>query len=107
MFILMKKMIILRKMLVKMKSFAPSFPHHRKKLNIFTPQMLIYYIQYWNRKSRLVQMLEAATGGVLQNFAKLTGNTCARGNTCELCKIFKNTFFTEQLWTTASEMRTL
>ena len=36
--------------------------HHRKKLNIFTPQLLIYYIQYQNRKSRLVQMPEAATG---------------------------------------------
>ena len=24
--------------------------HHRKKLNIFTPQLLIYYIQYKNRK---------------------------------------------------------
>ena len=28
---------------------------------IFTPQLLIYYIQYENRKSRLEQMPEAAT----------------------------------------------
>ena len=53
-------------------------------------------------------MPEAATVGVLQkkiflNFAKFTGNSCAWGNTCGFCKIFKNTFFTEQLRTTASE----
>ena len=30
--------------------------HHRKKLDIFTLQLLIYYIQYSNRKSQLVQM---------------------------------------------------
>ena len=40
--------------------------HHRKKLNKFTPQLLIYYIQYENRKSRLEQMPEAAIWGVLQ-----------------------------------------
>ena len=34
--------------------------------NIFTPQLLIYYKQYQNRKSRLVQMPEAATGGALR-----------------------------------------
>ena len=26
--------------------FRSTILHHRKKLNIFTPQMLIYYIQY-------------------------------------------------------------
>ena len=41
-YILMKKVIILRKIHVKMKSLL----HHRKKLNIFMPQLLIYYIQY-------------------------------------------------------------
>ena len=51
-YILMKKVIILRK---NMWQWSLS-PHHRKKLNIFTPQLLIYYIQYSNRKSRLVQM---------------------------------------------------
>ena len=39
--------------------------HQRKKLNIFTPLMLIYYIQLQNRKSRLVQMPETTSGGVL------------------------------------------
>ena len=39
--------------------------HYRKKLNILTPQLLIYYIQYKNRKSQLVEMPEAAIGGVL------------------------------------------
>ena len=33
----------------------------KRKLNIFTPQLLIYYIQYENRKSGLEQMPEAAT----------------------------------------------
>ena len=32
-----------------------------------------------------------------------TGNSCARGNTCEFCKIFKNTIFIDQLRTTASK----
>ena len=41
------------------------FLHHRKKLNIFTTQLSIYFIEYFNRKSRLTLMLEAATGGVL------------------------------------------
>ena len=47
------------------KVFCSTILHHRKKLNIFMPQMSTYYIQYLNRKSRLVQMPEAATGGVL------------------------------------------
>ena len=42
------------------------------------PHLSIYYILYQNRNSRLMQMPEAATGGVLRkkdvlkNFAKLT-----------------------------------
>ena len=56
-YILMKKMVILRKIHVKMKSLL----HHRKKLSISTPPLLIYYIQYEDRKSRLEQMPEAAT----------------------------------------------
>ena len=62
--------------------------------------------------------------GVLKNFAKFTGNTCARisfliklpssacnfikkrdsgtGVSCEFCKIFKDVFFTEHLWATTS-----
>ena len=47
-----------------------------------------------------MQMPEAATVGVLR---RLTGNSCGRVNTCEFCKIFENTFFAEQLRTTASE----
>ena len=51
--------------------------HYRKKLNIFTPQLLIYYIQYENRKSRLEQMPEAATWGVLRKkmFFKMSQNS--------------------------------
>ena len=49
---------------------------HRKKPNIFKPQLLIYYIQYQKRKSQLVQMSEAATGGVLRKkvFFKMSQN---------------------------------
>ena len=57
--------------------------------------------------------------GVLKNFAKLTGKhlfqglflnkvtkkeTLAQAFSCEFCEIFKNTFFTKQLWTTASDI---
>ena len=38
---------------------------------------------------------EAATGGVKKE-------TLAHVFSCEFCEISKNTFFTEQLWTTAS-----
>ena len=69
-YILMKKVIILRK---KWRLLL----HHRKKLNIFTSQLLIYYIQYENRKSRLEQMPEAATWGVLRKkvFFKMSQNS--------------------------------
>ena len=58
---------------------------------------------------------------VVKNFKKLTGKhlcqreylffkknfikkrTLAQVFSCELCEIFKNTFFTEHLWTTACE----
>ena len=40
--------------------------HHRKKLNIFKSQLLIYYIQYENRKSLLEQRSDAATWRVLR-----------------------------------------
>ena len=36
--------------------FCSAIIHHRKKLNIFTPQLVIYFIQYYYRKSQLVQM---------------------------------------------------
>ena len=39
--------------------------NHKKKLNKFTPHLPIYYIQYKNRKSKLTQIPEAASGGVL------------------------------------------
>ena len=54
-------------------------------------------------------MPEAVTVGVLRKrfslkfLKKFTGNSCTRGNTCEFCKIFKNTFLTDQYRTTASE----
>ena len=36
--------------------FRSTILHHRKKLNVFTLQLPIYYIQYQNRKSHLMQM---------------------------------------------------
>ena len=36
--------------------FRSTILQHRKKLNILTLQLLIYYIQFLNRKSRFVQM---------------------------------------------------
>ena len=36
--------------------FCSTILQHRKKLNILTLQLLIYYIQFLNRKSRFVQM---------------------------------------------------
>ena len=63
-YILMKTVIIMRKIHVKMKSFAP-------------PQLPIYYIQYWNRRSQLMQMQEAATVDVLRKkvFFKISQNS--------------------------------
>ena len=51
--------------------------HDRKKLNIYTFQLLIYYIQYENVKSQLKQMPEAATLGVLRKkvFFKMSQNS--------------------------------
>ena len=39
------------------------------------------------------------------NFIKK--DTLAQVFSCEFCEIFKNTFFTEHLWTTASNLRCL
>ena len=61
----MKKMIILRKIHAKFKPFRSTILQHREKLNMLTPQQLIYYTQHLNRKSELVQMPEAAVGGIL------------------------------------------
>ena len=55
--------------------------------------------------------------GILRNFPKLTGGhlsqspfikkeTLAQVLSCEFCEILMNTFFTEHLWTTASETTT-
>ena len=56
-YILMKKVVSLRKIHVKMKSFTPLY-----KQTKHMPQLLIYYIQYENRKSWFEQMPKAATG---------------------------------------------
>ena len=75
--------------------------------------MPIYYIQYYNRKSRLVQIPEAATGGVLRKkeLSKILQNSKETPVSDEtpviFAKFLREHFFTEKLWTTASEMRTL
>ena len=104
-YILMKIVIILRKIHVKMKSFAP--PQKKTKHIHASAAGLLHTVLKWeisigvNARSSHYRCF--AKKGFLQNFAKFTGNSCARGNTCEFCKIFKNTFFTEQLRMTASE----
>ena len=52
-------------------------------------------------------MPETVTGdGLRKNvFFKMSQNSQETPVPEEFCKIFKNTFFTEQFWTTASEMR--
>ena len=43
--------------------------------------------------------------GVLKNLSKFTGKPLCQTlffNKVEFCEVFKNTFFTEHLWTTAS-----
>ena len=106
--------------------FDSTILHHRKKLNIFMSKLPIYCIQYYHRKSRLMQMPETANGSALEKkkaFFKISQNseennrpqvvdnfikkeTLAQVFCCEFYKIFNNTFFTEQLRTTAPEMRT-
>ena len=83
--------------------FRSTILHHRKKLKILTPQLPICYIQYKNRKSRLVRIPEAAIAGILWKkvFFKISQNL--QEILFEFCEISKNTFFTEQFQTTASE----
>ena len=50
-------------------------------------------------------MKEAATRGVLCKKVFLEISENSQENTCEFCEISKNTFFTEHLWTTASNMK--
>ena len=66
----------LRKIQAKIKPFRSTILHHRKKLNMLTAQQPIYYIQHQNRKSELVQMPEAAIGGILRKkvFLKIQQN---------------------------------
>ena len=54
-YILMKEAIILSKIHVTMKFSVHHSPPY-KETNHTTLQLAIYYIQYYNRKSRLVQM---------------------------------------------------
>ena len=46
--------------------FDSTILHHRKKLNIFMSKLPIYCIQYYHRKSRLMQMPETANGSALE-----------------------------------------
>ena len=84
--------------------------------------MLICF-QYYKSSHRRYSVRK----GVLRNFAKLTGNSYARFSfliklqawpanlirkqtlaklfSSEFCEIFKNTFFIEHLWTTASDIK--
>ena len=71
-------------------------------------------MQYWKGKEgiktgnislKLLNLIktEAATRGVqLEDCSFIKKETLAQVFPCEFCEIFKNTFFTEHLWTTAS-----
>ena len=72
-YILKKIVIILRKIHLKMKSFTPP----QKETKHIDASAADYCIQYQNRRSRLVQMQEAATVGVLRKkvFFKISQNS--------------------------------
>ena len=81
--------------------------HHRKKLNIHASAADLLHTILEQEISNSADAKSSqcrcfAKKGFLWNFAKFTGHSCAWGNTCEFCKIFK-IFFTEQLLTTASK----
>ena len=104
-YILMTIVVILRKIHGKIKSFAPpqkEIKHiHAPKTDLLHT-VLDYEISIGaNARSRYYTCFAKKRFSL--KLAKFTGNSCARGRTCEFCKIFKNTFFTEQLRTTASE----
>ena len=82
--------------------------HHRKKQTYsrLSYRFILYSIRmgdfYWCKCQK--QPLQVFCEKMFSlNFTKLTRNSCDRANTCEFCKIFENTFFTEQIRTTASE----
>ena len=81
-----------------------------------------YKLSLRHRKTRSSHQRCSMKKGVLRNFTKFTGKhlflrktseaynfikkeTLAQVFSCEFCEIFKNTFFTEDLWMTASEKR--
>ena len=89
-----------------------------------------FYKKHPNKTiSRSSHQRRSMEKGVLKNFTKFTGNSCARASfsnkvaglrpstllkkrichrclfSCEFCEISKNTLFTEHLWATASAFR--
>ena len=82
-YILIKKVIILRKIHVKIKSFAQP-QKETKHIHASSADLLITVVE-----------LESAKKAVLYNVAKFRGNSCAREKTCD------------QLRVTGSEMRAL
>ena len=71
-----------------------------KAVNYFYESLHIMCLKSppWNHvKRRDLQMF--LTTCVLKNFALFTGkHLCCSLSSCEYCKIFENSFFTEQLW---------
>ena len=92
-----------------------------KKNTIFIGLGIIIPIQIYRNSHQRCSVKKV----VLRNFTKFTGKhlcqslsfncrpqanfikkeTLAQVFSCEFCKISKNTFFTEHLWTTASEVK--
>ena len=80
-----------------------------KREQIYRHQQICSHFRSYYRRCSI-------KNGVLRNFAKFTGKklcqslffikkeTLAQVFLCEVCKVFKNTFLTDFLWTTASVM---
>ena len=70
--------------------------------------LLLKFLQviYWHANFQKQPLKVFYEKGVLKNFANFT-EKATQLFSFEFCKIFKNTFLTEHLWATASELRSL
>ena len=94
-YILMKKVIILRKIHVKMKSFTPQWKEtkhiHTSAAGFVTYNMRIENLDWSKCQKQPLEVFCEKRWSL--NVAKFTRNSCARGNTCQFCKNFKNIFY--------------
>ena len=107
----MNKVIILRKIHVKMKSFAPPFStiernktYSRLSCRCITYSIRMGYLDWCKWQKQPLEIF--CEKSVLKNFSKFTGKHLCQ-QSLFLIKLQTSPFFTEQLRTTASEMRAL